>query len=258
MKIVIIGAGNVGTNLQYAFARKGIRAELVSSRDKNALNALSGEGQGELYIYAVADKALAEVAAQVHAPKALHLHTSGTVPVCVFGDDKPHAGILYFFQSFSKANLIDDWSAIPCFIEGRNIDDVAAIYSLAQNLTSRIYECNQHDRERLHVAGVFANNYTNLMYRIAKEVLKGTQIPFAALLPLIDQTAAKVHTLSPHDAQTGPAQRGDIDVIAHQEELLASLPNGEFSAEELRQVYQALAALIGKVRTHQALPTESE
>ena len=234
MRIVILGAGNVGTNLEHAFALKGIRALLHSSYELDDLP------QADVYIYAVVDNALREVAEKVNAPKALHLHTSGTVPIEVFGEDKPHAGVLYFFQSFSKEMLIDDWSGIPCFIEGRNIDDVAAIYSLAQTLTSRIYEANQHDRERLHIAGVFANNYTNLMYRIAAEVLKGTQIPFQALLPLIDQTTTKIHSLSPADAQTGPAQRGDKEVIAHHAQILAATPYAE--------LYQELAALIEKER----------
>ena len=256
MKIVIIGAGNVGTNLQHAFELKHINAQLISSyltvegKWQNAEGEmLANEGQlptADVYIYTVADKGLAEVAAKVNAPRALHLHTSGTMPISVFGDDKPHAGVLYFFQSFSKAQLIDDWSGIPCFIEGRNIDDIAAIYSLAQVLTSRIYEANQHDRERLHIAGVFANNYTNLMYQMAAEVLKGTQIPFQALLPLIDQTAAKVHSLSPQEAQTGPAIRGDKEVIKHHLELLREQNQGAFSSEELVSVYQALSALIEK------------
>ena len=240
MKIAIIGAGSVGTNLYHAFELKGLKTELVHARpltngqivNDQILNGL------DVYIYAVADNALAEVIAKVNAPKALHLHTSGSMPIEVFGADKPHAGVLYFFQSFNRVVLIDDWSTIPCFIEGRNIDDIAAIYSLAQTLTSRIYEANQHDRERLHIAGIFANNYTNLMYRIAAEVLKDTQIPFQALLPLIDQTAAKVHSMSPKDAQTGPAQRGDENVMKHHMEILAATPYAE--------LYRELAALIGK------------
>ena len=239
MRIVIIGAGSVGTNLHHAFKLKGIKTELVHARpltaDPSSVRLLP---KADVYIYTVADNVLAEVVSLVHAPHALHLHTSGSMPITVFGADKPHAGILYFFQSFSREVLIDDWSNIPCFYEGRNIDDIAAIYSLAQCLTSRIYEATQHDRERLHIAGVFANNYTNLMYRIAAEVLKGTQIPFEALLPLIDRTAEKVHSLSPKDAQTGPAQRGDQAVIAHHLEVLAATPYAE--------VYQALAALIEK------------
>ena len=164
------------------------------------------------------------------------------MPIEVFGADKPHAGVLYFFQSFSRQVLIDDWSTIPCFIEGRNIDDIAAIYSLAQCLTSHIYEANQHDRERLHVAGIFANNYTNLMYRIAEEVLKDTQIPFQALLPLIDRTAAKMHEMKPAEAQTGPAQRGDEAVIHHHLEILQTTP---YAA-----LYRELATLIEKAHNH--------
>jgi len=239
MKIAIIGAGSVGTNLHHAFELKGIKTELVHARPLTAdLEAVRALPAADCYIYAVADHALKAVVSKVSAPQALHLHTSGSMPIDVFGPDKPHAGILYFFQSFSREVLIDDWSGIPCFIEGHNIDDIAAIYSLAQCLTSRIYEANQHDRERLHIAGVFANNYTNLMYRIASEILQDTQIPFNALLPLIDQTAAKMHSMKPLDAQTGPAKRGDKEVMNHHLEILQTTPYAE--------VYQALAELIGK------------
>ena len=233
----------MGTNLHHAFELKGVHTELVHARPLTAdPEAVRTVPLADIYIYTVVDKVLAEVVSLIDAPKALHLHTSGSMPITVFGADKPHAGVLYFFQSFSREVLIDDWSTIPCFFEGKNIDDVAAIYSLAQTLTSRIYECSQHDRERLHVAGVFANNYTNLMYRIAAEVLRGTQIPFEALLPLIDQTALKVHSLAPKDAQTGPAKRGDQAVMQHHMEILAATP--------YREVYQALAALIEKAHSH--------
>jgi predicted short-subunit dehydrogenase-like oxidoreductase (DUF2520 family) len=243
MRIAIIGAGSVGTNLHHALALKGIRAELVHARpltaDPEAVKALP---EADIYIYTVADHALREVVSKVTAPKALHVHTSGSMPIEVFGDDKPHAGIMYFLQSFSREVLIDDWSGIPCFIEGHNIDDIAAIYSLAQSLTSRIYEANQHDRERLHIAGIFANNYSNLMYRIAEEILNDTQIPFEALLPLIDQTAVKIHTMKPFDAQTGPAKRGDEAVINHHLEALASTPYAG--------LYRSLATLIEKAHNH--------
>lgn len=245
MKIAIIGAGSVGTNLHHAFECKGIRTELVHARpltaDPSAVNSLP---TADCYIYTVADHALKEVVAKVNAPQALHLHTSGSMPITVFGDDKPHAGIMYFPQSFSREVLIDDWSTIPCIIEGRNIDDIAAIYSLAQNLTSRIYEAGQKDRERLHIASIFANNYSNLMFRIAAELLKDTQIPFEALLPLIDQTAAKIHTIAPKDAQTGPAKRGDMEVILNHLKSLNQLEDGEFFASDIQFLYVNLAQMI--------------
>ena len=253
MRIVILGAGSVGTNLHHGLQSKGIRAELVHARpltsDPSSVAALP---EADCYIYAIADNALQDVIERVQAPRALHMQTSGTMPLSVFGEDKPHAGVLYFFQSFNRSSLIEDWSGIPCFIDGKNIDDVAAIYTLAQCLTSRIYEANQHDRERLHIAGVFANNFTNLMYCIAKDILADTQIPFEALLPLIDRTAEKVHTIAPKDAQTGPAQRGDEAVMAHHMDVISNLgfQISDFKAEDLTEVYQALSRLIARAHSH--------
>ena len=233
MNIVIIGQGNVATNLDYAFRKKGIACQMVSSRE-----GLDELPQANVYIYAVKDEALASVVAQVQGrERSLHLHTSGTMPITVFGEDKPHAGIFYPFQTFSKARLIEDFSTGPVFFEARGIDDISAVYSLALTITSHVYEATQHDRERLHVAGVFTNNFTNLMYTMAAELLQNTHIPFKALLPLIDETAAKVHTLSPRDAQTGPARRGDENVMNHHLELLN---------DEQRQVYQLLSDAIKK------------
>ena len=233
MNIVIIGQGNVATNLDYAFRKKGIACQMVSSRE-----GLDRLPQANVYIYAVRDEALPSVVKQVvGVGKSLHLHTSGTMPITVFGDDKPHAGIFYPFQTFSKARLIEDFSTVPVFFEARGIDDISAVYSLALTITSHVYEATQHDRERLHVAGVFTNNFTNLMYTMAAELLQNTHIPFKALLPLIDETAAKVHTLSPRDAQTGPARRGDENVMNHHLSLLN---------DEQRQVYQLLSKEIRK------------
>ena len=233
MNIVIIGQGNVATNLDYAFRKKGVACQMVSSRE--GLDRLPA---ANVYIYAVRDEALPSVVAQVvGVEKSLHLHTSGTMPITVFGEDKPHAGVFYPFQTFSKSRVIEDFSTVPIFFEARGIDDISAVYSLALAITSRVYETSQHDRERLHVAGVFANNFTNLMYTMAAELLQHTHIPFKALLPLIEETAAKIHTLSPCDAQTGPARRGDENVMNHHLSLLT---------EEQQAIYRLLSDAIQK------------
>ena len=233
MNIVIIGQGNVATNLDYAFRKKGIACQMVSSRE-----GLDELPQANVYIYAVKDEALASVVAQVQGrERSLHLHTSGTMPITMFGEDKPHAGIFYPFQTFSKTRVIEDFSTVPVFFEARGIDDISAVYSLALTITSHVYETTQHDRERLHMAGVYACNFTNLMYTMAAELLQNTHIPFSALLPLIDETSAKIHTLSPRDAQTGPARRGDENVMNHHMSLLS---------EEQRTLYQCLSSEIRK------------
>jgi predicted short-subunit dehydrogenase-like oxidoreductase (DUF2520 family) len=133
--------------------------------------------------------------------------------------------------------VIEDFSTIPVFFEARGIDDISAVYSLALTITSHVYETTQYDRERLHVAGVFACNFTNLMYTMAAELLRNTHIPFSALLPLIDETAAKIHTLAPRDAQTGPARRGDQNVMQHHLSLLG---------EETEKVYRLLSEAVQK------------
>lgn len=233
MNLVIIGKGNVACNLHHVFTKKGVDCQMVSSRD-----GLSELPQANVYIYAVRDEALVQVAAQVVGKeKSLHLHTSGSMPMSVFGADKPHAGVFYPFQTFSKARVIEDFSTVPVFFEARGIDDISAVYSLALTITDRVYETTQHDRERLHVAGVFACNFSNLMYSIAADLLSNTHIPFKALLPLIDETAAKIHTMHPKDAQTGPAKRGDENVMAHHLSLLT---------EEQQQVYRLLSEAIQK------------
>ena len=235
MKIVIIGKGNVATNLDYAFRKKGVACEMVSSRE-----GLEDLPQANVYIYAVKDEALCTVVEQVKGKeRAMHLHTSGSMPISIFGKDKPHAGIFYPFQTFSKERLIEDFSTVPVFFEARGIDDISAVYSLALSITSHVYETTQHDRERLHVAGVYACNFTNLMYTIAAELLRSTHIPFSALLPLIDETASKIHTLSPHEAQTGPARRGDTNVMNHHLSLLTT--------EKQRELYTLLSNEIRRI-----------
>lgn len=241
MQIVLIGQGNVATNLHYAFALKGLRTQMVSSRE-----GLDSLPVADVYIYAVRDEALLEVVQKVaeegqkltntHLRNALHLHTSGTMPLSVFENTFPHVGIVYFFQTFSKIKLIEDFSQIPVFVESKQIDDLSAIFSLAQTLTPRVYEATQHDRERLHIAGVFANNFTNQMYAIAADLLKDTHIPFRVLLPLIDQTAEKIHHLSPRDAQTGPAKRHDEQVMNHHLSLL--------NTPEQKQLYTLISMMI--------------
>ena len=233
MRIIIIGQGNVACNLQAAFLRKNINVETVSSWE--GLDAIPQNA--DVYIYAVKDNALEEVIRKVHVPeRAIHVHTSGTMSLEVFGPDKPHCGVLYPFQSLSKAHILEDFSTVPVFIEARGIDDISAVYTLALSLTPHIYETTQADRERLHVAGVFANNFTNYMYSVAQDLLRGTQIPFKALLPLIDETAAKVHSLSPREAQTGPAVRGDENVIQRHLALLQD--------EKQKDIYRLISDLI--------------
>lgn len=233
MRVVLIGKGNVACNLEHAFNQEHIACEMVSGRE--GLDTIRQDA--DVYIFAIRDEAMAQVINKVRVPaRALCLHTSGTLPIDIFGEDKPHCGIFYPLQTFSKEHILPDLKRVPIFIEAHNIDDIAAIYTLALSLTNYVYEAKQSDRERLHVAGVMVNNFPNLLYGLAQDMLRGTAIPFQALLPLIDETAQKVHVLSPRDAQTGPARRGDRAVIQQHEDLITD--------PRVRSLYHQLSELI--------------
>ena len=138
-------------------------------------------------------------------------------------------GVFYPMQTFSKERLVD-FAEIPLFIEG----DDPAIRQLAESISRRVYELSTEARKYLHLSAVFACNFVNHCYALSAALLEQHGLPFDAMLPLIDETARKVHELHPHDAQTGPAVRYDENVIRMQTALLADNP-------ELQQIYELLS-----------------
>lgn len=237
MKIAFIGTGNVATSLRAAFVAAG--ASVIG--DYNSKSNLGEITQfADVYIYAVKDDVLASVVSQVHVPRsALHLHTAGSMTIDVFGEDKPHCGVFYPFQTFTKSRLVD-MSKVPIFVEARGIDDIAAIYSLAQSISTYIYEADAAVRAKLHLAGVFANNFTNCMYGLAQDILRGTGLPSQVLYPLMEETLAKAEVMTSKDAQTGPARRGDQVVMQKHLDLLSKHMSGD-----VQELYKLISKVIG-------------
>ena len=183
----------------------------------------------DIYIIAVKDSALQEVIqhlcsrlspntlssgrGQGEAP--LLVHTAGSMPLSVFDGYDCHAGVLYPMQTFSMDREVD-FREIPLFIEGAD----PRIRAVAESLSAHVYELSTADRKYLHLAAVFACNFANHCYTLAADVLARKGLPFDVMLPLVDETARKVHELHPTEAQTGPAVRGDKNVMAAQSALL--------------------------------------
>jgi predicted short-subunit dehydrogenase-like oxidoreductase (DUF2520 family) len=122
-------------------------------------------------------------------------------------------------QTFSKERQAD-FSVIPLFLEADGPETMATLQVLAGSISQRIYELTTDERKYLHLAAVFACNFANHCYTLAADVLAQKGLPFDVMLPLIDETARKVHELHPVDAQTGPAVRGDQNVMDAQKALL--------------------------------------
>lgn len=243
MRIVILGAGNLATNITKALKRAGHDIVQVYSRTMQSASVLANvvgceaindlslvSPDADVYIIAVRDTAISDVAraiCPIVSMRATILHTAGSVPmeVLLTGDRnvcrgvpsqsttrvRPY-GVLYPMQTFTKGREVN-FAEIPCFIEGSDAQALKMISLLARSISDNVREMSSEDRKYLHLAAVYACNFVNHCYELSSEVLERCGIPFDIMLPLIDETARKVHSITPAEAQTGPAVRYDRNVM---------------------------------------------
>lgn len=237
MKIVLIGAGNLATHLGKALHAAGHDMVQVFSRTMQSAETLASlldaepltdmaqvRDDADVYIFSVKDSALEQLISQLCGDdEKVFLHTAGSMPMSVFRGKALHYGVLYPMQTFSKQREVD-FSIIPCFIEANDEFALKQIEGLAGQISHRVYQLSSEDRKYLHLSAVFACNFANHCYAASQELLQQHGIPFDVMLPLIDETAAKVHGMTPKEAQTGPAVRYDENVIGKQIRLLENQP----------------------------------
>ncbi len=231
-KIVFVGAGNLATNLALALKP---HAEILQifSRTENSARELAEKigapyttklatlnAEADLYIYALKDDVLQEVINNVPLQRGLHVHTAGSLPMTIFAEKQTNFGVFYPFQTFSKQREVS-FAEIPIFVEANNQQNIEYLQLIANSISKSVFELNGEDRQMLHLSGVFANNFTNYLYTIAADLLKEKNLPFNVLLPLINESIGKLKTLSPFEAQTGPAVRGDKKIMEKHLQMLA-------------------------------------
>lgn len=245
IKATIIGSGNVAQHLIQAFQKsEGIELVQVFSREKEAVsprvdsskitNDWNSLSESDIYIIAVSDIAIAEVSSNLPFKNRFVVHTSGSVPLEEL-DSKNRRGVFYPLQTFTKNKEVD-FSTLPICLESEFDDDYTILENLAEAIKSKHYLISSSQRKSLHVAAVFVNNFTNHLYQIGKEICGEHQLPFEILKPLIAETANKVQTLSPLDAQTGPAKRHDQNTIQAHLALLTD--------ETQKEIYKLLTQSI--------------
>ena len=251
MKIVCIGSGNLATNLTLAWKEAGIPVEQVFSRTEANAKALAEQlgcawttsteeiiNDADLYLFSLKDSALEAVASRLPENSGLWVHTAGSMPLAVFEPFATRRGVLYPLQTFSKGRRID-LGNVPFFLEANSEEDGAILEQLARAVSRDVRFLPSEKRRHLHLAAVFACNFVNHIYALADDILREEGIPFEVLLPLIDETAAKVHRLTPREAQTGPAIRYDENVINKHLAMLDKMP-------ELKALYETLSRSIYK------------
>lgn len=253
LSVVLLGAGRVATHLAPALAQAGCTLLQVWSRTEASARDLAEPlgiayttdldavvADADVYIACVADGALPEVAERIVARVGgapLFLHTAGSVGMELWQRcGARRCGILYPLQTFSKERAVN-MREVSLFVEASDEKAMTRIEALAHSISNRVFRADSKRRARLHIAAVFACNFANAMYDAAHHLLAEDDIPFEVLLPLIDETAAKVHALTPREAQTGPAVRGDRAVMQRHMEAL----EGD---KQLQQIYSIISSFI--------------
>ena len=249
LRIVLIGTGNVATQLAQAIVRHGDQLQLVQLYGRNRqhvqqLSQLVGDipftaqkdkvVQADLYLCSVKDDAIADALQGINFHSGTLAHTAGSVPMHVLTGMAAHIGVFYPLQTFSREKKVD-FSKITAYIEANSEYSKLSLTLFANILCQNTRYVTSATRARLHLAAVFACNFANHLYAQADDLLKEANIPFSDLLPLIDETVEKVHHLSPREAQTGPARRKDKNIVTSQKGSL----NGR-----QREIYDLLSQSI--------------
>lgn len=253
--ICLIGAGRLATQLSIALQTAGYRISGIFSRTTESAmllkQRLGGDGDivatnclqllpaCDIYIVAVADGAIESIVRQLpeQAKGGVVIHTAGGVAMSILANAAEHYGVLYPMQTFTKEKRID-FSQVYIFIEANDSQTLTLLRALGESLSPNVVELSSADRGWLHIGAVVACNFTNHLYDLAFSLLENHGIEPQCLFPLIDETVGKIREMSPRKGQTGPAVRGDMNVVnGHLCKLKKENP-------QLQQIYQLLTESI--------------
>ncbi|TDB63753.1 Rossmann-like and DUF2520 domain-containing protein [Arundinibacter roseus] len=245
MKISFIGAGNVAWHLAQAFETAGhIICEIYSRDTQKARQLVSelydariqpdlnfAESEADMLIVAASDDALESIMQRVVLPKdAMLINTSGSRSLAelqhlveIYSDVPVRTGVLYPLMTFTREVPLD-YSQIPFFVEAIDDETEDILLKLARSVSLQVQRGDSEERRNLHVAAVFACNFTNHLLSIAHDLLEHETLSFQLLKPLIEQTMQKaLLTDDPATVQTGPARRFDWDITSHHLDYLQEL-----------------------------------
>lgn len=249
MKVTIIGTGNVATvlakriaasnlhTIEQVYGRNLLLAEQLASRVNAAPVELLQQinGTADLYIIAVADKAIEWVSSQLKFEHKIVVHTAGSVSKDVLKDASKHYGVLYPIQSLRRT--MDDETPIPFLVDGSDVDAKSALDLFAKTISSQVVLGNDDTRLKLHTAAVFACNFVNYMYLQSATFCEQNGLDFHLLQPLIEETAIRLRTQHPQNVFTGPAVRKDHATIHKHLEQLQQNPKAQ-------ELYKLLSGMI--------------
>ena len=236
--VAIVGTGNVAWHLSLAFHHAGIKVKSIANRDLHKSEKfISEQGipavpknlndllEADIIFLCISDKALLKVIETLNiSDQKLIVHTSGSHPLSVFkGRNYQEFGVFYPFQTFTKEKRIN-FREVPIFVEGSSEKTENRLTELAKVLSGKVHRMNSSSRMKLHIAGIFASNFTNLVLWESDKILASIGLERDIIQPLVDETVSKAFSIGPADGQTGPAARGDLEIVEKHEAFLEGTP----------------------------------
>jgi predicted short-subunit dehydrogenase-like oxidoreductase (DUF2520 family) len=254
-QIVIAGAGNVATNLAFSFHKNISKNIHIHGKSEASAKALADKlncpysldindvpKNADLYIISVNDDAVFELAQNNLFKEKINnnliVHTVGSIPIHVLKQLSGNYGVFYPLQTFSKHKILD-FKNIPLCIEANSGFSFNTLNKYASRISDDVRNISSEQRKYIHLAAVFANNFTNGMFSVSEKILKEKGINFDILIPLIEETTEKIKTTDPSKSQTGPAVRNDKKTVGMHLELLKDKP-------ELQNIYKIISDTIRK------------
>lgn len=247
-KVTIIGTGNVAHWLVYALKNAKISISQIFGRNEERCRILAEscgaeaitdltnlKSDSDLYIFSLKDDSYGELISQVPFQLPMAVLTSGTLSQNVLSSVTSRFGTLYPCQTLSAGM---DFSSVevPLCVEGCDEEIKTRLFHFAKQLSENVQFMSEEQRQFLHLAAVFACNFTNAQYGIAFDILKKENIDPQILIPLLQNTLDKIKSMSPHAAQTGPAIRNDKNVMDKHLELM--------NDDNLKEIYQKISQYI--------------
>ncbi|MCU0356095.1 MAG: DUF2520 domain-containing protein [Cyclobacteriaceae bacterium] len=234
-RVSIIGSGNLAWHLAPALDNAGFSVREVYSRHPAHAEALVerlyeasvkatldfSTSESFVFIVAVTDDAIADVAREIILPEnGLLVHTSGSQPLSTLGyAAAASTGVFYPLQTFSKSRAVD-FADIPVFVESESAESEALLLGMGRAISKRVHAVDSDARKAIHLSAVFAANFTNHMITIAQDLAMKHQLNFDWFVPLIAETINKALSMGPREAQTGPARRGDFEILDKHMDML--------------------------------------
>jgi predicted short-subunit dehydrogenase-like oxidoreductase (DUF2520 family) len=249
MNVSFIGSGNLAWHLGPALDNAGYVVKEVYSPNKKHAEAFTGrlyqaevmdsldfsESKSEIFFIASSDDAIREIATEIVVPEeAILVHTSGSQPLDLLEfAAASRTGVFYPLQTFSKNKKVD-FKSVPLFIESLDEQTEKILLTIGKAISNNARKITAEERQALHVAAVFASNFSNHMVTLSKKIMLDNHLNFDLLKPLITETFNKSLVMGPENAQTGPAIRSDLEVLDRHLEFLSS-------DEKLAEIYRIIS-----------------